>query len=129
MLPATIACERIAIALRSQHNSNQTMIEALAVPEVSAVTSPPADGAITDIMRHCGMLPADACPSATTFQEDEISVLISSVIYWDVATGQITGNPFWMDHSGNSPPVIPRLRRMNHVFSSLWIRRLQTTLT
>ncbi|KAH6930827.1 hypothetical protein HPB50_019705 [Hyalomma asiaticum] len=89
-LPSTITCERVAIMLRSQHNSNQTTIEALAVPEISAVTSPPADGAIIDIMRHRGMLPADECLGATTFQEDEISVLIGSDVYWDVATGQIT---------------------------------------
>ncbi|KAH6942407.1 hypothetical protein HPB50_004580 [Hyalomma asiaticum] len=41
-------------------------------------------------MRRRGMLPADECLGATTFQEDEISVLIGSDIYWDVATGQIT---------------------------------------
>ncbi|KAH6934178.1 hypothetical protein HPB50_021480 [Hyalomma asiaticum] len=75
-----MTCERVAIALRSQHNSNQTTTEALAVPETNAVTSPPEDGAIIDIMRRLG---------ATTFQEDEISVLIGPDIYSDVATAQI----------------------------------------
>ncbi|KAH6945497.1 hypothetical protein HPB50_008787 [Hyalomma asiaticum] len=89
-VPATLTRERAAITLRSQHDSNQTTVEALAVPEISAVTSPPGDGAIIDIMRSRGMLPADACPGVTTFQEDEVSVLIGSDIHCDVATGEIT---------------------------------------
>ncbi|KAH6948488.1 hypothetical protein HPB50_024857 [Hyalomma asiaticum] len=40
--------------LWSQHNSNQTTIEALAVREISALTSPPVDSAIIDIMRCRG---------------------------------------------------------------------------
>ncbi|KAH6934787.1 hypothetical protein HPB50_000810 [Hyalomma asiaticum] len=51
--------------------------------------SSPADGAVVYIMRHRGMLPAEACPDATTFQEAEISALIGSDIYRDVATGQL----------------------------------------
>ncbi|KAH6933459.1 hypothetical protein HPB50_015156 [Hyalomma asiaticum] len=80
-----MTCERVAITLRSQHNSNQTTIEALAVAKTSALTSPPADGAIIDIMRCRGMLPAGEYAGARTFHEDE--VLIGSDIYWDVATG------------------------------------------
>ncbi|XP_037514045.1 uncharacterized protein LOC119390470 [Rhipicephalus sanguineus] len=87
--PATLTCERVAVTLRSQHSSNETTIEALAIPEISPVTSPPADGELVTMMTRQGMLPADAHPEATTFQEDEISVLIGSDIYWDVATGQI----------------------------------------
>ncbi|KAH7943786.1 hypothetical protein HPB52_011737 [Rhipicephalus sanguineus] len=81
---------RVAVTLRSQHSSYQATIEALAIPEISPVTSPPADGELVTMMTRQGMLPADARPEATTFQEDEISVLIGSDIYWDVATGQIT---------------------------------------
>ncbi|KAH7943210.1 hypothetical protein HPB52_006522 [Rhipicephalus sanguineus] len=88
--PATLTCERVAVTLRSQHSSNETTIEALAIPEISPVTSPPADGELVTMMTRQGMLPADARPEATTFREDEISVLIESDIYWDVATGQIT---------------------------------------
>ncbi|XP_037526499.1 uncharacterized protein LOC119403655 [Rhipicephalus sanguineus] len=40
------------------------------------------------MMTRQGMFTADALPEATTFREDEISVLIGSDIYWDVATGQ-----------------------------------------
>ncbi|KAH7943788.1 hypothetical protein HPB52_011739 [Rhipicephalus sanguineus] len=81
---------RVAVTLRSQHSNYQATIEALAIPEISPVTSPPADGELVTMMTRQGMLPADARPEATTFQEDEISVLIGSDIYWDVATGQIT---------------------------------------
>ncbi|KAL1476555.1 hypothetical protein MTO96_018394 [Rhipicephalus appendiculatus] len=88
--PATLTCERVALTLRSQHSSNETTIEALAIPEISPVTSPPADGEIVTMMTRKGMLPADARPDATTLREDDISVLIGSDFYWDVTTGHTT---------------------------------------
>ncbi|KAH6920127.1 hypothetical protein HPB50_028888 [Hyalomma asiaticum] len=85
-----MTCEGVVVTFQSQHNSRQTTIGALAVPESSAVTSPPADGAIIDIMRRRGMLQADACPGATTSQMDKLSILIGSHICWDMATIPIT---------------------------------------
>ncbi|KAH7977329.1 hypothetical protein HPB49_000681 [Dermacentor silvarum] len=62
----------------------------LEVPEISAVTIPPADGAIITMMTHHGVVPADARSEAMTFREDEISILIGSDFYWDIVTGHIT---------------------------------------
>lgn len=82
-------CERVALTLRIQHSSNET-VETLAIPEISPVTSLPSDGEIVTMMIRKGMLPADAHPDEMTFREDDINVLIKSDFYWDVATGSIT---------------------------------------
>ncbi|KAH8018312.1 hypothetical protein HPB51_002293 [Rhipicephalus microplus] len=66
----------IDVTLRSQHSSNET-IEALAIPEISPVTSLPSDGEIVTMIWK-GMLPANAHPDAMTLREDDISVLIGS---------------------------------------------------
>ncbi|KAH7944785.1 hypothetical protein HPB49_000629 [Dermacentor silvarum] len=73
-----------------QHSTNESAIDALEVPEISAVTSPPVDGAIITMMTHRGIVPADARSEATTFREDEISIPIGFDFHWDVVTGHIT---------------------------------------
>ncbi|KAH7974959.1 hypothetical protein HPB49_022055 [Dermacentor silvarum] len=80
---------RVSVTLRSQHSTKETTIGALEVPEISAVTSPPADGAIVTMMTHCGLVPADARSVATIFLKDVISILIGSDLYWEIVTGQI----------------------------------------
>ncbi|KAL3222811.1 hypothetical protein MRX96_049956 [Rhipicephalus microplus] len=69
--PATFTCERVALTLRSKHGSNENTIEALAIPEISPVTSPPADGEIVTMMTRKEILPAGARPDAMTFREDD----------------------------------------------------------
>ncbi|KAH7977093.1 hypothetical protein HPB51_027048 [Rhipicephalus microplus] len=71
--PATFTCERVALTLRSKHGSNENTIEALAIPEISPVTSPPADGEIVTMMTRKEILPAGARPDAMTFREDDSS--------------------------------------------------------
>ncbi|KAH7977361.1 hypothetical protein HPB49_000945 [Dermacentor silvarum] len=80
--------ERLTIFTFAQHSTNETTIDALEVPEISAVTSPPADSAIITMMTHHGLVPVDARSEAKTFREDEISILIGSDFYWVVVTGQ-----------------------------------------
>ncbi|KAH7959752.1 hypothetical protein HPB49_013545 [Dermacentor silvarum] len=87
--PVTLTCNRVSIALRSQHSTNETTIDALEVPEASEVNSPLVDGAIITMMTNLGFVPADASPVATTFREDEISIMIGSDFYWGVVTGQM----------------------------------------
>ncbi|KAH7985314.1 hypothetical protein HPB49_026490 [Dermacentor silvarum] len=88
--PVTLTCNRVSVTLGSQHSTNETSIDALEVPEISAVTRPPVDGAIIPMMTHHGLVPADAVSEAKAFREDEVSILIGSDFYWDVVTGHIT---------------------------------------
>ncbi|KAH7978650.1 hypothetical protein HPB49_006285 [Dermacentor silvarum] len=88
--PVTLTCNRVSATLRSQHNTNKTTLDALEESEISAVTSPPADGVIITMMTNLGLVPACARPDATTFREDEISILLGSDFYWDVGTGQVS---------------------------------------
>ncbi|KAH7941183.1 hypothetical protein HPB49_010813 [Dermacentor silvarum] len=87
--PVTLICNRVSVTLRSQHSTNELTIDALEVPKISAVTSPPVDGAIITIMTHHDLVPTDARSEAKSFREDEISILIGSDFYWDVVTGHI----------------------------------------
>ncbi|KAH7977292.1 hypothetical protein HPB49_000327 [Dermacentor silvarum] len=86
----TLTCNRVSVTLRTQQSTNEITIDALEVPEISGVTSPPADGTIITMMTNLGLVPADARLEATTFREDEISILIGSDFYWDVVTGQVS---------------------------------------
>ncbi|KAH7965378.1 hypothetical protein HPB49_006664 [Dermacentor silvarum] len=80
----------LSVTLRTLHSTNELTIDAIEVPEISAVTSPPADGAIITLRTHYSLVPAHARSEATTFREDKISILIGSDLYWEVVTGQIT---------------------------------------
>ncbi|KAH7966114.1 hypothetical protein HPB49_013891 [Dermacentor silvarum] len=88
--PVQVLHQHLELVLPKQHSTKETTIDALEVPEISAVTSPLADGAIITMMTHHGLVPADACSEATTFREDKISILIGSDFYWDVVTGHIS---------------------------------------
>ncbi|XP_049276084.1 uncharacterized protein LOC125760267 [Rhipicephalus sanguineus] len=83
----TSLCDINNVRNRSQRTGNASAPQDRAS---GPVTSPPTDGELVTMMTRQGMLPADARPEATTFREDEISVIIGSDIYWDVATGQTT---------------------------------------
>ncbi|KAH7954235.1 hypothetical protein HPB49_016793 [Dermacentor silvarum] len=76
--PVTLTCNRVSVTLQSQHSTNELTIDALEVPEISAVTSPAVDGAIITMMTHHGLVPADERSEAKTFREDDISILIDS---------------------------------------------------
>ncbi|KAH7945334.1 hypothetical protein HPB49_009673 [Dermacentor silvarum] len=81
--PVTVTCNRVSVTIRSQHRTNETTIDALDVAGMSAVTSPPADGAIINLMTHHRLVPADARSEPTTFREDDITIMIGSDLYWD----------------------------------------------
>ncbi|XP_077528171.1 uncharacterized protein LOC144139787 [Haemaphysalis longicornis] len=86
---APVSCNRVSLTLKSQHDGQRITIEALEVPNICNVTSPPVSEEILTSMAAKCQVAADARLSAT-FQEHQISVLIGSDAYWKVATGRIS---------------------------------------
>ncbi|XP_077548006.1 uncharacterized protein LOC144160659 [Haemaphysalis longicornis] len=84
-----VSCNRVSLTLKSQHDGQRITIEALEVPNICNVTSPPVSEEILTSMAAKCQVAADARLSAT-FQEHQISVLIGSDAYWKVATGLIS---------------------------------------
>lgn len=80
---------RVSLTLKSQHDGQHVTIEALEVPTICTVTSPPVSDDIMQAMAAKCQVAADA-RLAATFQEHQGSVLIGSDAHWQVATGQIS---------------------------------------
>ncbi|KAH9369076.1 hypothetical protein HPB48_016719 [Haemaphysalis longicornis] len=60
-------------------------VEALEVPSICTISSPPVSNEIVRAMADQGQVAADA-RLAPTFRENQVSVLIGSDAYWTVAT-------------------------------------------
>ncbi|KAH9371706.1 hypothetical protein HPB48_016707 [Haemaphysalis longicornis] len=84
---SSVRCNRVAVTLKSQHDGRRITIEALEVPEIDAVTSPPVNA---DVLRWQGRnLTAADVRLADTHLEDRVSILIGSESYWKVSSGRI----------------------------------------
>ncbi|XP_037503466.1 uncharacterized protein LOC119378375 [Rhipicephalus sanguineus] len=79
---------RVALTLRGQRRDIAVTAEALEVPEVCAVTSPPLS---TDILQLLCDKNYDAADNfhPDTWHPQEVSVLLGSDVYWKVATGKV----------------------------------------
>ncbi|KAH7951754.1 hypothetical protein HPB52_012518 [Rhipicephalus sanguineus] len=79
---------RVALTLRGQRRDIVVTVEALEVPEVCAVTSPPLS---TDILQLLCDKNYDAADNfhPYTWNAQEVSVLLGSDVYWKVATGKV----------------------------------------
>lgn len=80
--------ERVSVRLRSQFDHAAVELEALTIPEICSVTSPPLENNILQALIAKEYKVADAC-QADTWQEGDITVLIGSDAYWKVTTGRI----------------------------------------
>ncbi|XP_037505817.1 uncharacterized protein LOC119382165 [Rhipicephalus sanguineus] len=83
-----ISAERVNVRLRSQFGASPVTLEALTIPEMCSVTSPPLDPNILHLLGEREYNVADSF-QPTTWQPEEISVLIGSDAYWQVTTGKI----------------------------------------
>ncbi|KAH7939134.1 hypothetical protein HPB52_007145 [Rhipicephalus sanguineus] len=83
-----IRSRRVALTLRGQRRDIAVTVEALEVPEVCAVTSPPLS---TDILQLLCDKNYDAADNfhPDTWHPQEVSVLLGSDVYWKVATGKV----------------------------------------
>ncbi|KAH7957284.1 hypothetical protein HPB52_017107 [Rhipicephalus sanguineus] len=79
---------QVALTLRGQRRDIAVTAEALEVPEVCAVTSPPLS---TDILQLLCDKNYDAADNfhPDTWHPQEVSVLLGSDVYWKVATGKV----------------------------------------
>ncbi|XP_037521503.1 uncharacterized protein LOC119398758 [Rhipicephalus sanguineus] len=83
-----ISAERVNVRLRSQFGASAVTLEAFTIPEICCVTSPPLDPNILYLLGEREYNVADSF-QPTTWQPEEISVLIGSDAYWQVTTGKI----------------------------------------
>ncbi|KAH7943590.1 hypothetical protein HPB52_009381 [Rhipicephalus sanguineus] len=83
-----LRAERVSVRLRSQFDDAAVELEALTIPEICSVTSPPLENNILQVLIAKEYKVADAC-QADTWKEDDITVLIGSDAYWRVTTGKI----------------------------------------
>lgn len=86
---APVTCNRVSLTLKSQHNGQNITVEALEVPSICTITSPPVSKEIVRVMSDQGQVAADA-RLAPMFRENQVSVLIGSDAYWKVATVNVS---------------------------------------
>ncbi|KAH7983790.1 hypothetical protein HPB52_014359 [Rhipicephalus sanguineus] len=83
-----LRAERVSVRLRSQFDDAAVELEALTIPEICSVTSPPLENNILQALIAKEYKVADAC-QADTWKEDDITFLIGCDAYWRVTTGKI----------------------------------------
>ncbi|XP_077557390.1 uncharacterized protein LOC144172577 [Haemaphysalis longicornis] len=86
---SSVRCNGVAITLKSQHGGRRITIEALEVPEICAVTSPPVNAEVLSKMAGRNLTAADG-RLTDTHMEDRVSILIGSDSYWKVSSGRIS---------------------------------------
>ncbi|XP_077550653.1 uncharacterized protein LOC144163843 [Haemaphysalis longicornis] len=72
---APVTCNRVSLTLKSQHDGQNITVEALEVPSICTITSPPLSKEIIRAIADQGQVAADA-RLAPTFRENQVSVLI-----------------------------------------------------
>ncbi|XP_077536079.1 uncharacterized protein LOC144148418 [Haemaphysalis longicornis] len=80
---------RVSVTVASQNNGKQVVIDALEVPSICVVTSPPITDDTLRLMHDHGLFAADTSP-ASAYMDDHISILIGSDFYWKVTSGNIS---------------------------------------
>ncbi|XP_077548092.1 uncharacterized protein LOC144160812 [Haemaphysalis longicornis] len=80
---------RVSVTVASQNNGKQVVIDALEVPSICVVTSPPITDDTLRLMYDHGLFAADTSP-ASAYMDDHISILIGSDFYWKVTSGNIS---------------------------------------
>ncbi|KAH9368447.1 hypothetical protein HPB48_012623 [Haemaphysalis longicornis] len=80
---------RVFLTLKGQHDGQNIIVEALEVPSICTITSPPVSKEIVRAMADQGQVAADA-RLAPTFRDNQVSVLIASDAYWKVATVNVS---------------------------------------
>ncbi|XP_077545161.1 uncharacterized protein LOC144158266 [Haemaphysalis longicornis] len=80
---------RVSVTVASQNNGKQVVIDALEVPSICVVTSPPITDDTVRLMHDHGLFAADTSP-ASAYMDDHISILIGSDFYWQVTSGNIS---------------------------------------
>ncbi|XP_064466296.1 uncharacterized protein LOC135377646 [Ornithodoros turicata] len=85
--PLKKTCRRVKVWLRSQYRRQDTCVEALETPEISANLMPSPDANVTRVLNEKGMEVADAAVFGTTCKP-EVQILIGSDYYWAVVTGE-----------------------------------------
>ncbi|XP_064486068.1 uncharacterized protein LOC135398613 [Ornithodoros turicata] len=85
--PVKKTCRRVKVWLRSQYRRQDTCVEALETPEISANLMPSPDANVTRVLNEKGMEVADAAVFGTTCKP-EVQILIGSDYYWAVVTGE-----------------------------------------
>ncbi|KAH7944196.1 hypothetical protein HPB52_016992 [Rhipicephalus sanguineus] len=89
---------RVALTLRGQRRNIAVTMEALEVPEVCAVTSPPLSTDILQLLCDKNYDAADHFHPDTWYAQ-EVSVLLGSDVYWKQPDGR--GNQVRLDRSGH----------------------------
>ncbi|XP_077564690.1 uncharacterized protein LOC144180177 [Haemaphysalis longicornis] len=87
-----LQANRDSLTLKSQHDGQNIRVEALEVPSICTITSPPVSKEIVRAKADQGQVAADA-RLAPTFRENQVSVLIGSDAYWKVATVNVSRIP------------------------------------
>ncbi|KAH9369941.1 hypothetical protein HPB48_001818 [Haemaphysalis longicornis] len=80
---------RVSVTVASQNNGKQVAINALEVPSICVVTSPPITDDTLRLMHDHGLFAADTSP-ASAYMDDHIRILIGSDFYWQVTSGNIS---------------------------------------
>ncbi|XP_077553530.1 uncharacterized protein LOC144168409 [Haemaphysalis longicornis] len=80
---------RVSVTVASQNNGKQVAIDALEVPSICVVTSPPITDDTLRLIHDHGLFAADTSP-ASAYMDDHISILIRSDFYWQVTSGNIS---------------------------------------
>ncbi|KAH9375562.1 hypothetical protein HPB48_002547 [Haemaphysalis longicornis] len=80
---------RVSVTVASQNNGKQVVIDAIEVPIICVVTSPPITDDTLRLMHEHGLFAADTSP-ASAYMDDHISILIGSDFYWKVTSGNIS---------------------------------------
>ncbi|KAH7968738.1 hypothetical protein HPB52_010869 [Rhipicephalus sanguineus] len=83
-----LRCRRVSVTLRGRFNGGTVTLEALEVPEVCTVTSPPLNIEVLELLSARRYDAADMF-GAETWQPEDVSILIGSDAYWKFATGKI----------------------------------------
>ncbi|XP_037520499.1 uncharacterized protein LOC119397132 [Rhipicephalus sanguineus] len=83
-----LRCRCVSVTLRGRFNSSTVTLEALEVPEVCTVTSPPLNIEVLELLSARRYDAADMFDPETWHPED-VSILSGSDAYWKVATGKI----------------------------------------
>ncbi|XP_037526248.1 uncharacterized protein LOC119403379 [Rhipicephalus sanguineus] len=83
-----LRCRRVSVTLRGRFNGSTVTLEALEVPEVCTVTSPPLNIEVLELLSARRYDAADMF-DPETWRPEDVSILIGSDAYWKVATGKI----------------------------------------
>lgn len=86
--PSRCHCRLVALTLQRQYCSSKITVEAIEVPELCTIISPPRHTDIVDDLHKHQLLPADVTPTGSS-STNEVDVLIGSDLYWKVTTGDI----------------------------------------